>query len=145
MKKQDPIKFVISDLQKTLKQNTALDFKVINLNGESEIKTVKSKGIKDKDALIKTLKAYQRLLRIVPDNDTATAVNLLKHNIHSAVQIASLSKREFVALFTKKIKGKQEQAEVIYQNALTRRSNILVRYMNVMQNNEPHIKAAKFN
>ena len=53
---------------------------------------------KESDTLLPLLKAYQRLLRIIPKEHQDLAVSLLERGLHSAVQIASFSKQQFLAL-----------------------------------------------
>src|SRR4051794_18194730 len=45
--------------------------------------------------LLPWLKAYQRLLRILPPTEDRRAWRLLKLGLHSAIQIASLSRDDF--------------------------------------------------
>lgn len=89
--------------------------------------------------LLPLLKAHQRLIRIIPKEHHDIAFYLLERGLHSAVQIASLSKQHFLALT-------QVQPEVmttIYTQAQIKRSQIVIQYMNQLQNNEPHVKAAR--
>ena len=137
-KKSNNEKFNISELQ-----NKKVDFKKINLDNEKDFKNIKCSETKDKKNLNNVLKAYQRLLRIVPDQDSDLIMDLLKVNIHSATQITGFTKRDFIKKHKKIFKGKEEIGNQLYDNALKKRSQLVVQYMDILQNNEPHVKASK--
>lgn len=132
------------NLLKFLEQNTGVDFVSFNLLDEEKLASLNFKNLKRKLAEVTfQLKAYQRLLRIIPEHDHAIAISLMQQGLHSALQIAAMTRRDFLS----RCKGvlDEKQADAIYQNALTKRSSILVQYMNTMQNKEPHITSARFN
>ena len=94
--------------------------------------------------LISLIKEHQRLVRIIPDHNRESAIILLESGIHSALQIAQMTRKDFMNQYAPKLKDDQ-LAEQIYQNALKKRNAIMLQYMNQYQNNEPHIKTARFN
>ena len=87
------------------------------------------------------LKAYQRLVRIIPQEHHQLAFALLARDFHSAVQIATLPKRQFLELTHDLVPP--EVLETIYAHAQIKRGQLVVQYMNILQNNEPHAKAAR--
>ena len=135
----------IEALTKFLEQNKGVDFTTFDLSTENGIEKLNFKNlIKKKQSLLPLIKAYQRLLRIVPDREKNTALVLLEEGVHSALQITSMTRKDFVAKFLQPFGGNREFIEKIYHNALNKRSVLLIQYMNMLQNNEPHISAARF-
>lgn len=131
------------DLIKFLGQNKDVDFLVFDLQDEENLAKLNFTNFKRKqDEINFLIKAFQRLIRIIPENDRETALTLMRLGIHSALQIAAMTRKDFM----KKCLGTLEEslADTIYRNALAKRSAILVQYMNMLQNREPHISAARF-
>lgn len=127
-----------------LDQNGATDFQQVNLLSDEETASLNFESFSDKkDEILELAKGYQRLLRIIPRQDREAALTLLSHEIHSALQIAKMTRKDFMGRFAILLKDEQ-LADAIYQNALKKRGVILLQYLDVYQNNEPHIKAARF-
>ena len=93
--------------------------------------------------LLPLLKAYQRLLRIIPAGHEELALPLLASGLHSAVQIASLASQQFLELTRDLVPEQPEVMETIYRYAQLKRSQLVVQYMNILQNQEPHVRAAR--
>ena len=93
--------------------------------------------------LFPLLKAYQRLLRIIPAGHEELALPLLAKGLHSAVQIASLTRQQFLKLTRDLILEQPEVMATIYRYAQLKRSQLVVQYMNILQNQEPHVRAAR--
>ena len=89
--------------------------------------------------------AYQRLLRVLPSDDRELIAALLKKNIHSALQITSMTFEQFQCLFLDIVNDDVNLLRAIYLNALRRRSMTTLKYINHLQKNEPHFKNANFN
>ena len=126
-----------------LKQNQSIDFLTFNLQDEDNLIKLNFKNLESQQIeIIFQIKAYQRLIRIIPENDTEIALTLMQQGIHSSLQIAAMTRKDFM----KKCLGvlDEELADTIYHNALAKRSAILVQYMNLLQNREPHISSARF-
>ncbi len=109
-----------------------------------------------KNEIVFQLKAYQRMLRIMPtkkqsenskrlENNQLVASLLLQQGIHSALQIAAMTRKDFITLCVSVFGNDQNMATIMYQNAQEKRSAILVQYMSILQNGEPHINATRFN
>ncbi|MCP4934104.1 MAG: hypothetical protein GY927_07820 [bacterium] len=136
----------IKQLEDFVQQNPEADFKLINLEDGQALNALNWMNFSSaEETLPPLLKAYQRLLRIIPDEQQECAYELLRMNIHSAVQIASMTKIHFLKKCAKILKDNPQLGIEIYKNAQAKRSTILVQYMDQLQNNEPHIKATIFN
>ena len=134
-----------TDFVKFLDQNRSTDFLKANLLSDEVTSQLDFTSLTDKkDELISLAKAYQRLIRVVPEQNREVALTLLGEGVHSALQIAKMTRKDFMGKFVSLLKD-EKLADTIYRNALKKRGVILLQYMDVYQNNEPHIKAARFN
>ncbi|GKX29625.1 hypothetical protein SH1V18_21050 [Vallitalea longa] len=127
-------------------KNPDICLRSMNLLDEKEVSTLCFDRLKKhKDELMNLLKAWQRLLKILPEsqNEVTIIKNLLNKNLHSAVQIASIPKKHFLKEYGH-LFNDLEEANTMYQNAQMVRSQIAVKYMRLKQNQEPHIKATRF-
>ena len=131
-------------LDQFFKQNKDIKIKDFNFNNNLQIEQLNWSGFESKqDALVRWLKAYQRVLRIFPYNDSEAIFNLLILNIHSALQIAKMEKKDFIKTWLT-FSQDENTAKVVFDNALCKREHLLIQFMDYKQNNESHIKAAKF-
>jgi len=136
----------IINLKSFLEQNRSIDFKKFNLLDEVNTANLNWSAFDDiREKLLAHLKGYQRLIRIIPEEKEEAAFLLLKNGIHSALQICSMSRKEYMNNVSTGFSGDLKTAEKIYGNALEKRGIILLQYMNMLQKNEPHITAARFN
>lgn len=123
-----------------LQQNTNLNLSSTNLNDPSIISSLDWKGVaKNKTEVCQQLKAYQRLSLLLSKNSLPILTALLEEGIHSAVQIASISKSQFTSKYAHCFGDESELIEPFYAKALAVRSNLLLKYMNNMQNKELQI------
>ena len=136
----------LQHLNKFIKQNSKTDFTTVNLSETTKIDDLNWKRLgKYKEDILKQLKAYQRLLRIMPEGTAHKIImSLLQKGIHSAVQIASIPKQQFIATYLPVFGKDKKSIEAFYAHAMAVRSRILIQYMNTLQNNEPHITSTKF-
>lgn len=133
-------------LTKFLGQNKGVDFLLMNFLDEENINTLDFKNLKRKKTeVIFQIKALQRLIRIIPENNQEVALSLMQAGIHSALQIAAMTRKDFMGKCSALLNDNHELSDAIYNNALAKRSTILVQYMNLLQNGEPHISSARFN
>lgn len=133
-------------LIKFLDQNKGVDFLLMNLQDEENINALNFKNLKRKQAeIIVQIKALQRLIRIIPENDQAVALSLMQAGIHSALQIAAMTRKDFMGKCSVLLSDNDDLSDAIYKNALAKRSAILIQYMNLLQNGEPHMASARFN
>lgn len=133
-------------LTEFLDLNRGVDFQFFNLQDEAVINGLNFENLAEqKTELISLLKAFQRLIRIIPEKNRDAALALMKEGVHSALQIAAMTRRDFMGRFAGLFNDNGALADAIYKNALKKRSMILIQYMNILQNGEPHISAARFN
>ena len=133
-------------LIKFLDQNEGVDFLLMNFQDEDNISTLNFKNLKRKQAeIIVQIKGLQRLIRIIPENDLEVALSLMQAGIHSALQIAAMTRKEFMGKCAGLFDNNDELSDAIYKNALAKRSAILIQYMNLLHNGEPHMASARFN
>lgn len=95
-------------------------------------------------AMVPLLKAYQRVLRILPPDEEHRALPLLDSGLHSAVQIADLARDEFLRRWGVLFPGEDALGLAVHRAALSRRSELLLHHVNEVQRNEPHYRAARF-
>lgn len=133
-------------LKQFLDQNRNVDFQFFNLQDEESINWLSFENLEEqKTELISLLKAFQRLIRIIPERNRDAALSLMNEGVHSTLQIAAMTRKAFMGRFANLFNDNGALADAIYKNALKKRSMILIQYMNILQNKEPHISAARFN
>ena len=134
----------LEELNKFLRQNKKIDFKTFDFLNAKKLESLNWSKIakKDRPKILKQAKAYQRLLRLLGEHHPKIAKELLKQNLHSAVQIASIPQKKFMREFLSVFKG-EELMKKFYARALATRSKVLLKYMNIVQNGQSHAKSVK--
>ena len=133
----------LKSLNAFIRKNKSLDYRKADFLSQSAIDGYNWKGLEeDKDEILKLLKAYQRVLRILPVAKEEYAKPLLKAGYHSSLQIASLCKTKFIQDTLKIFDNDQELAELVYNRCLALRKAIAMKYVNRAQQLEPHARAA---
>ncbi|OJJ19152.1 hypothetical protein BKI52_20270 [marine bacterium AO1-C] len=132
----------IEELNKFLRQNKKIDFKTFNLLNSKKLESLNWGKVSKEDQpnILKQVKAYQRLLRLLGEHHPKIAKELLKQNLHSAVQIASIPQKKFMSDFLNVFKN-EDLMKKFYARALATRSKVLLKYMNIVQNRQPHTKS----
>lgn len=97
-----------------------------------------------RDELPPLLRAYQRLVRVLPAGEERRALLLLEAGLHSAIQIAGLARDEFLRRWGALFPGEEALGDAVHQSALRRRSTLLLHHISNLQRNEPHYRAARF-
>ena len=141
----------LKKLNAFLRKNQSVDFRQADLVHQVSIDTYKWTGLEnEKDPLLRQLKAYQRLLRVLPDDmgdlktaDVAKA--FLTRGVESALQITGIPKKAFVQDYLDIVGGNSQLIEQVYQRAIACRKGVTLRYMNRSQLLEPHAQAAGLN
>ncbi|MCD4813874.1 hypothetical protein K8S19_09320 [bacterium] len=134
----------ITQLEALVQSNVGLDFAALPLTGRALPKTIDKNSCTLKQGrLVELLKAYQRLVRVLPEPNRDLAIPMLRLGLHSALQIAAMKEKEFCTLVEPITSEDPAIAPRIHKKALLKRSRMVVQYMDVMQNNEPHVKAAR--
>ncbi len=90
------------------------------------------------------LKAYQRLLYILPPSEDSRALRLLQVGLHSAIQIAGLSQADFMQRWSELFPDEEALGLAVQDAARNRRSELLPQYIQDIQRNEPHYRSARF-
>ena len=117
-------------LEKWIKQNKKVDLQVAKLNDEATLSSFKWTGLEsNKEAVQKQLKAYQRLLNILPKKNHELIMSLLGENIHSAIQIASLPKQTWLEKYAQLFSPKSISAEAFYEAAVAIKSRLLLKHL----------------
>jgi hypothetical protein len=98
----------------------------------------------EREALVPLVKAYQRLVRILPPGEDQRALPLLDSGMHSAIQIADLPRDEFARRWVALFPGEDDLGLAVHRAALGRRSALLLHHIHEVQRNEPHYRAARF-
>lgn len=124
-----------------LKKNKDIDFRTADLLHTPNIDQYKWAGFEaEKESLIDQLKAYQRMLRVVPPDREDLAKKLLKSGIHSSLQIASIPKKIFIQNNLKLFDNDSELAEHVYLRAMALRKAVTLQYVARVQQSEPHFR-----
>lgn len=126
-----------------LRKNKEVDFRQADLLHTSNIDKYKWVGLEDeKESLVNQLKAYQRMLRVVPKDRKELAKTLLKNGIQSSLQIANTPKKVFIQNNLKLFDNDLALAEQVYRRALAVRKVITLQYVARTQQAEPHARVA---
>jgi hypothetical protein len=133
----------LAGLKGLIEANPSVDWRFVALDGEQTQSTIDLRGLPPNTAL-RLLRAYQRLVRILPIGEEHHALPLLASGLHSAIQIASIPQRQFERHWAELFPGDEALAVTVYRVALGRRSDLLHRHMNNIQRNEPHYRTARF-
>lgn len=135
----------LSSLQYLLDANQSVDWRAVSLDDPGLLAGLAWQGLeRHRDALLPLLKAYQRLLHILPPSEDRRALPLLQAGLHSAVQIASMPQAEFAQQWAALFPGDVALGDVVHRNAINRRSQLLLHHMSAVQSSEPHYRAARF-
>jgi hypothetical protein len=127
-------------LKAFLEQNRNTDFSKVNLLSVQVTNSFIWNNFEaDKEKLIKQLKAYQRLLRVVPQNDIELLLSLMSAGIHASIQIASIPKQKFISTYLSLFNNDLQLIEQTYKRAQFIRSHLLIKHIQNIQNSEPHI------
>ncbi|KAA1247921.1 hypothetical protein [Aquimarina sp. RZ0] len=131
-------------LNKFLRQNKKIDWQTINLVDKKVNDTLNWKGVEDsQEDVLKKVKGYQRMVRVLGEDNPKIIKALLKKNIHSAIQIAAMTQKHFINECSKIFKNDDEYIKEVHKKAVAIRSKLLVRYVEHTQNKEPHVQQVK--
>ncbi|MEM9003399.1 MAG: hypothetical protein AAGE59_07735 [Cyanobacteria bacterium P01_F01_bin.86] len=137
------VNFDLRKLNNFLKKNKTVDFRVADLLHSPNLDTYKWPGSEAaREELLHQLKAYQRMLRVVPEGQEELAKKLLKSGIHSSLQIASTPKKVFIQTHLKLFDNDRALAEQIYLRALVLRKAVTLQYIARVQQTESHVRAS---
>lgn len=130
-------------LSALLSANASVDWRAVDLDHTETQRALDLSGLAP-DTAVALLKAYQRILRILPASEDRRALPLLASGLHSAIQIASTPEHQFARHWAALFPGEETLGVNVYRAALQRRSELLHRHIDQIQRNEPHYQAARF-
>jgi hypothetical protein len=133
----------ITQLQQLIGANSSVEWRVIALDDPAALAALEWRAL-EPPVMTPLLKAYQRLLRILPASEDRCALPLLESGLHSAIQIASLPRDEFARRWAALFPGEDALGLAVHRAALSRRGELLLQHVNNVQRNEPHYRAARF-
>lgn len=129
-----------------LEKNANVDFVNVDLNDDSFISKLDWQKFKGKkEDVLSILMAYQRLKKIASNVSDQSLFELLKDGIHSVLQIAAISKGEFLKNYATFFKKEPITVEQFYSQALAIRAKIVIQYVKTKQASEPHLNKARIN
>jgi hypothetical protein len=135
----------LSNLQRLLDANPSVDWRAFSFDDPSLLAGLARPDLEAaRDALIPLLKAYQRLLYILPASEDRRALPLLGAGLHSAIQIASMPVDQFAQTWDALFPDEAALGEAVHRNAVIRRSNLLLHHVSAVQSSEPHYRATRF-
>ncbi len=88
---------------------------------------------------LELLRAAQRLIRIIPDNDRTIALELLRSGVRSAVELADLSAPEFTDRYGKLFADDPVVTAEAHRRARVIRAHVHLRYMQMQQQHETRL------
>ena len=121
-------KIDLKRLNAFLKKNKSIDFRTADLRRYPNLNRPE-------------IKAYQRMLRVVPNHREDLAKALLKSGIYSSLQIANTPKKVFIQNNLKLFNNDRTLAEQVYKRAVALRKAITLKYMARVQQTEPYARA----
>ncbi|MEM7797116.1 MAG: hypothetical protein AAF579_22020 [Cyanobacteria bacterium P01_C01_bin.118] len=133
----------IKNLKAFLRKNKKVDFRTADLLHASTLDSYKWTGLEDnKEGLISQLKAYQRLLRIVPNDQYDLAIKLLQSGFQSALQIANMPSKVFIKDNLKTFGNDTALAQSVYKRAVAIRKVVTLQYTARAQQTGAHSRVA---
>lgn len=144
MKKLFTTRFV-HILRSLVTQNDHINMKIVDLNHPFISEQVRTHGTSlEKEEILEGFKGVQRVLRLLPDNKEHLVWPVLLSGFSSALEIASIGRLAFLKAMKSITEMDDDTAELVHKRARARRSQLLPEIMNRIQNNEPHMRQAKF-
>jgi hypothetical protein len=133
----------LAGLQCLIDTNPSVDWRMIALDDQLALAAFDWREL-EPEAMTPLLKAYQRLVRILPPGEERRALPLLESGLHSAIQIADIPQDEFARRWGALFPGEDALRLAVHCAALRRRGDLLLHHINNVQSNEPHYRAARF-
>jgi hypothetical protein len=135
----------LSNLQRLLDANPSVDWRAFSFEDSGLVAGLSWHDLAPhRDDLIPVLKAYQRLLYILPTSEDRRAPPLLGVGLHSAIQIASMPQDQFAQTWAALFPSETALGEAVHRSAVIRRSNLLLHHVSAVQSSEPHYRATRF-
>lgn len=117
-------------LDQWITQNKKVNLRTVVLKESADLDKLNWKNLEQvKPEVIQELKAYQRLMKILPEKNHKLIMKLLDVNIHSAIQVASMSKQEFLTSYSKIFNSKKITAEMFYNRSLAIKTKLMLNHV----------------
>lgn len=141
------MKTQITHIQQFKKQNSDFDWQNFTHWDEASWndqigKALHAKTKKHKSENIEPLQTYQRLYRLAQNHEHTEF--MFEAGYHSAIQVADLSRREFVKAVSSIDEISEAEAKAIHKAAVAKKSQAVLTFTNIMQQEEKHYKNARF-
>jgi hypothetical protein len=135
----------LAKLQHIIEANKPVDWRAFSFDDPSLLASLAWQDLEaEREELIPLLKAYQRLLHILPPSEDHRVLPLLKVGLHSAIQSANIPQDQFARQWAALFPGEAALGEAVQRSAINRRSTLLLYHVNAIQSNEPHYRAVRF-
>ena len=144
----------LDELNSFICQHDAVDFRTIDLLNSISLENFSwPSDDAQSGALLGQVKAYQRLLRVLPTDIQASdsfsasdlALNLLNLGIDSALKITQMGKSNFLTSTSNVFSNTPDLAAQVFKRALVSRNLVASKYIRQRQQLEPHARAAGVN
>lgn len=144
MKKLFTTRFV-NTLRALVTQNNHIDMRCEDFSNKEVSDQIRSHGSPlSPNEIVEGFKGVQRVLRLLPKEKTHLVWPVLLSGFSSALEIAAIGRNAFLNSMKEISEMDEETALMVHKNARARRSQLLPEIMNRIQNNEPHMRQAKF-
>ena len=130
-------------LRSLLEANLSIDWRVVALDDPRTLAALAWCDL-EPEVMTPLLKAYQRLVHILPPGEGRRAAELLGSGFHSAIQIANLSRDEFARRWEALFPGEDALGRTVHGAAIRRRGELVLHHIDRVQHDEPHYRAARF-
>lgn len=132
----------VQALEEFLRANEALDCRAAPLTDPAFLQTLRWPG--PTAELVPLVKAYQRLVFVLPEGEERRALRMIERGLLSASQLASEPRAKLAALWEELFPGEAELGEQVRRAAVARKAQIALEHVKSVQSNEPHYRAARF-
>ncbi|HEX8110984.1 MAG TPA: hypothetical protein VF516_24795 [Kofleriaceae bacterium] len=139
----DTDRFSLANLKQLIEMNPSIDWGAVVLDDPGRRAAIDWREL-DPETMVPLVKAYQRLMHILPPGEERRALPLLESGLHSAIQIASIPRDEFLRRWGALFPGDEALGLAVHRAALGRRSELVLHHIHEVQRNEPHYRAARF-
>jgi hypothetical protein len=127
----------LKQLETFLEKNKNIDFRTADLLHDANLAQYQWADLEsEKEPLTEQLKAYQRMLRVVPSDREDLAKKLLLNGIQSSLQITNIPKKVFIQEYLSLFDDDPNSAEQVYMRALALRKAVTLQYVARMQQAE---------
>jgi hypothetical protein len=135
---------MLTEVTRFVTLNGQVDWRTFSLGHVGALRALCSLEENEPEQLLLLLRAYQRVLLVLPEGEERRAVPLMADGLSSALRMAGLSQEEFLERWGRLFPGERALGEVVYRNAVARRGRVALAHVERVQADEPHYRAARF-